>query len=147
MKKMIILNLFILISFTSLCQGTTHKFYYLVGNAEVSGYTLQSQECEITLDSSKDIVGAPVMVYFVQNKDLYIGGIMENGKGEKTKIKNITTSTSTVNGIVVTTMVIEGESFSKSIKTSSGYILKNDGLETVFYDGSSEIWKIARKKG
>lgn len=140
------LNLFILISLASFSQENTRRCTYLVGNSKIPGYEFQTQECEITVDSSTDIMGAPVMVYFVQNKDLYIGGMMENGKGEKTKIKNITTSTATVKGVVVTTMTIEGEKFSKSIKTSSGYILKNDNLETVFYDGTSEIWKITRKK-
>ena len=143
--KTTITILLLFISLISYSQNTTQTCMYLVGSDKVQGYDIKIQSCEVKIDASKTITNAPVMLYFEQNKDLYIGGILENEKREKTKIKNITTTTSTIGEYTITSLVIEGKKFNKTLKTSEGYILSNESSEVIFYD-TKGIWKIHKKK-
>lgn len=139
MKKTILTLVFALISVFVFAQ-TKQKFIYLVGSANFPQYDLKVKEA--TINSNKKTKSkAPVIVYFEQNKNEYVGGMMVDEKGNKTIIKDIiiyNTDSSSV-------MLVKGETFSKTLNTKTDLILKNENDETVFYENKVGAWKIFRK--
>lgn len=120
------------------------SFLYLVGNDSIIGYKIKLQECVLNDTKNKDI-RAPILHYFHQNKKKYIGYNLEDELGNKTKIKNIflLEQNSHKN---FTALKVEGENFSREIRTDNGCILKNELYETVFFVNGIGKWKIINDK-
>jgi hypothetical protein len=144
MKTKIFTLLFIAPTMAAFSQKE-QTFIYLVGKIDMPGYEIKTQECVIEADK-KSIDGAPIMIYFQQNKSLYIGGTMEDGEGNRTAIKNIKVISEGDGEDRKSTLIVEGDEFNKQICTVDGYILMNNSEQTVFYTTGGEIWKILRKK-
>lgn len=131
---------------SSLMSQNYQKCVYLVGSLEVPGYKIKTQECVIKVNDG-EIVHAPVMAYFEQKKQDYIGGTIEDSNGKTTIIKNISTMVEKdVDGNNVTTLIVEGKDFTMKVSTLGGEMLSHDDTQTIFYSKDTGIWKIFKKK-
>lgn len=141
-KKIALISLMLIT--LSVFSQNEKSFLYLVGNDSIIEYKIKLQECVLNDTSNKDI-HAPILHYFHQNKKTYIGYNLEDELGNKTKIKNIflLEQNSHKN---FTTLKVEGENFSREIRTNNGCILKNELDETVFFVNGIGKWKIINDK-
>ena len=124
-------------------MDSNYAFAYLVGSVEGTEYELKVHNYpnETKVKSFKNGRSAPILQVYVTNKLDYTGGVLENEKGVKTIIKNITLEES---GETLIFTVI-GKEFSMSFSLVSGVILKEEKGITVFYTEKVGAWKINKK--
>jgi hypothetical protein len=118
------------------------SFQYMTGSDKIPGYDIKVLSLE-KKETKKFSNGktAPILQIYVLNKNKYIGGILEDDKGNKTIIKNITLVE--YNETLIFTA--QGTLFSKSFNLENGSILKEEDKNTVFYTDKIGIWKINKK--
>lgn len=124
------------------------SFQYMTGSDKISGYEIRI--CNFSDSKLNPVVtkvfsngkSAPILQVYVSNKAQYIGGVLENEKGKKTLITDITL---TEKG---TTLIftVSGKDFSMSFNLENGSMLKEDSEVTVFNTDKVGIWKINKKK-
>jgi hypothetical protein len=125
-------------------EPDTNSFQYLVGTDKLSGYDLKVCKKQTVVEPVKAFSNgrsAPILQVYVINKKNYVGGILENEKGKKTSIKDITL-TPKENTLVFT---VVGKDFSMSFDLNTGALLKEEELVTVFYTEQIGAWKINKK--
>lgn len=141
MKKMFLATLYTIVCMFSNAQSK-EKFNYLTGNEKMPGYAVTTKTCCSNDYSIKKEDGAPILQVYVQDKSLFVGGEIENVKGEKTKITDLTLEKMEKYSV----FTVKGKKFSISLNTQSGYILKEEKDYTIFYSDGIGIWKIYKNK-
>lgn len=136
MKYLILIFVFCVLKLSS--QNT---IIYLVGSEKIPGYTLKTCNFELGSIKINEAGAAPILQVYVQKKDEFIGGVLENEFGAKTTITNIVLKIK--NKCAVFTVV--GKDFSRSMTLLTGAILKEDKNTTLFYTDNIGIWKMAKK--
>lgn len=128
-------------------RSEKYTFQYLVGTKDVPGYEMRV----CTYSDSNNAVykpkvfsngkSAPILQMYVENKNKYIGGVLEDSSGNKTAIKDIilVEKGSTLEFTVI------GKSFSRKMELSSGFLLKETTKETMFFTPGVGPWKILAK--
>lgn len=136
MKK--VLFLFCILCLSRL--NAQNNIIYIVGSDKIPGYTVKT--CFYNLGKTKVSVNttAPILQVYAKNKKEFIGGTLENDKGEKTIIVDIKIILK--NNEAFFTVI--GKTFSKSLTSSTGTILKEEIMTTTFYTEKNGIWKITR---
>lgn len=119
------------------------SFQYMTGSDKIAGYDIKVLSIEEKKEIKKFSNGkiAPILQVYVSNKNKYIGGILEDDKGSKTVIKNITLFE--YNSTLIFT--VQGSLFSKSFTLETGSILKEGVNNTIFHTDKIGIWKINNK--
>lgn len=121
-------------------------YSYLVGSTQFPQYQIKVCSYSDTNVQSIKIYSngksAPILQSYVAKKSEYIGGVMENEKGNKTTINDITLTSS---GSTLL-FKVSGKDFSMSFTLETGAILKEDEDTTVFNTDKVGIWKIHMKK-
>jgi hypothetical protein len=119
------------------------SFQYMTGSDKIPGYDIKVLSIEEKKETKKFSNGktAPILQVYVSNKNKYIGGILEDDKGSRTIIKNITLVE--YNNTLVFT--VQGSLFSKSFTLEIGSILKEEDNNTIFHTDKIGIWKINKK--
>lgn len=121
--------------------SSKYEFMYLVGSARIPGYEMATRTTSIQMSSLSSAVAAPILQVYVLNKRKFIAGILENEKGEKTTIKNMTVVTIGKNVF----FNVDGKAFSRGFEINDGIILQEDSLSSVFYTDKVGVWKITKK--
>lgn len=141
MKKTLTIVLLLLATTFAIAQSNTN-FSYLVGSTKVSGYAITTCSFDATNYNLPVKSPAPILQIYVLKKDSFIGGTLEDEKGKKTVIKDITLESKDKKDTV---FIVTGTGFSRSFKLTEGAILKEEKGTTVFYTNKIGIWKIIKK--
>ena len=130
--------IFMLITCIAFSQQDVKSFSYLVGSQKVSGYPTQSCVFDASQYPLDKDFNAPILQIYVLKKDSFIGGVLEDEKGKKTKIKDVTITK--VNNI--TSFNVVGKDFSRGFNVFNGAILKEEKKSTIFYTTNIGVWRI-----
>lgn len=143
MKKSLFIFLFVfLASKIIIAQEPQRQISYMTGSLRVSGYSVLTKTMNISSYTfTSESVRAPILQVYVCDKNNFLGGFIEDEKGQTTKILDI--KTSTIEGGVKFEVV--GEKFSKFLTTQDGEMLKEEKTYTVFYMPGIGIWTIYKK--
>ena len=141
MKKMFLM-VFCTILFVFTNAQNKERFNYLTGNEKMPGYTVTTKTCCANNYNINKEDGAPILQVYIQDKGLFVDGEIENVKGEKTKIKDLTLEKFDKYSI----FTVKGKKFSINLNTQTGYILKEEKDYTIFYSDGIGIWKIYKNK-
>lgn len=141
MKKMILVTLYTIVCMFSNAQSK-EKFNYLTCNEKMPGYAVTTKTCCSNSYNINKEDGAPILQVYVQDKALFIGGEIENTKGERTKITDLTLKKEDKHSL----FTVVGKKFSINLNTQTGYILKEEKDYTIFYSDGIGIWKIYKNK-
>lgn len=137
-------NLFILLTIFSthlFSQVESCQFSYLVGSTKFPNYQLQTHNYDAS--NFKEVMKkpAPILQIYTLKKYGFVGGMLHNENGKKTKIKDITVISNDKN----TTFTVVGEKFSREFELNNGVILSEENKYTTFYTKGIGIWKIYKK--
>lgn len=120
----------------------TKEISYMTGSLRVPGYKTITKTLNIsTYTFTASSVRAPILQVYVCDKRKFIGGILENNKGEKTTIVNMTL-VETANDAK---FEVVGKDFSRSFTLYEGEMLQEKSNFTIFYTEKVGIWKIYKK--
>lgn len=136
MKK--VLFLFCILCLSRL--NAQNNIIYIVGSNTIPGYAVKT--CFYSLNKTKINLNtsAPILQVYAKNKKEFIGGTLENNKGEKTIIVDIQIVLKNNEAF----FAVIGTTFSESLTSSTGTILKEEIMTTTFYTEKHGIWKITR---
>ena len=141
MNRIILIALCITLCVLTNAQSN-EKFNYLTGNEKMPGYSVTTKTCCSNNYNINKEDGAPILQVYVQDKALFVGGEIENTKGEKTKITDLTLKKEDKYSL----FTVVGKKFSINLNTKTGYILKEEKDYTIFYSDGIGIWKIYKNK-
>lgn len=156
MKKFTILAIFILFFVNLIAQknyispqldsndslyNPSNEVLYLIGSNYLDDYPVCIKKTCI-IDSCF-ISQCPVLVKYVVNKEMFIGGILKDiTQNKKTKIKDIKLE-KTENHKIKFTVV--GKRFSRSFTLETGEILDVKKESTLFYSINDSVWLVIKK--
>lgn len=139
MKTTINIVIFVIMTNLMFGQGSNNTIQYLMGCDHIPGYEIRVGCDTVNFDPNEH--EAPVLTYYVINKDYYLGGNLISENGDTTKIKDIYIKSH--NKIIVFEVI--GTDFNRNLITSSeSYMLHKDKNSAKFYTPTFGIWTITR---
>lgn len=121
---------------------TNFEFNYIVGSSFVPGYPIRTKNMSIKTSTPSKMLNAPILQVYVLQKKEFIGGILEDEKGNKTKITDMLVS---VDGKKIS-YTVKGKLFDRGFLLADGAILYEDKTTIVFYTEKIGVWKITKRK-
>lgn len=141
MKKQMFVLLIFLAQMALKSQNEGKTFNYLVGSDQVAGYSMITYTCDATKYKITEMTPAPILQVYKARKTEFVGGILENEKGKKTKIVDISLVAMNKNA----QFTVIGKDFSRSFTLTDGVILKEEDKVSHFYTTNIGVWKIYKK--
>jgi len=114
---------------------------YITGTEKVAGYSVETRTCNASSINITSKTPAPILQVYISTKQNFVGEIMTNEKGKKTKITDMKLDQTGKENI----FTIVGKDFSMGFKLSDGFILLDEKNTIVFYTNGVGIWKVNRK--
>ena len=116
---------------------------YITGTAKVAGYSVETRTCNAAYLNITSKTPAPILQVYIATKKNFVGEIMTNEKGKKTKIIDLKLETTPAGKENIFTIV--GKDFSMGFKLVDGFILLEEKNTIVFYTEGVGVWKVNRK--
>jgi hypothetical protein len=125
-------------------EGTyKDQVIYITGTTKVAGYSVETRTCNASSLNIGSKTPAPILQVYIATKNNFVGEIMTNEKGKKTKITDIKLEPTPTGKDNIFTVV--GKDFSMGFKLVDGFILLEEKSTIVFYTDGVGVWKVNRK--
>jgi len=142
MKKIAILLTLVTSMICSAQTPQSNQVNYITGSPMVTQYGIKTCSVDISSLNISSVTPAPILQVYVASKNDFIGGVLVNEKGKKTKIKDLTLEKSPTGRSLFT---VVGKDFSSGFTLADGFILAEEKNEIVFYTDKVGIWKVIKK--